>query len=95
MSASTVLFEGLRISISLLWVRISNCSRLSLYLWTARRMVITCFSVGKRYRAGNPCAGTFRGLHDLLCGLIHQLMIVPLDSDSDFFFDCHVIASLL
>ena len=45
--ASTVLAEGLTTSISRLWVRRSNCSRLSLYLWTARRMVTTSFLVGR------------------------------------------------
>ena len=44
-SASTVLGLGLLMSIRRLWVRRSNCSRLSLYLWTARRMVTTSFLV--------------------------------------------------
>src|SRR5574344_1850438 len=43
--ASTVSFVGLTMSINLLCVRISNCSRLSLYLNVARRTVYTCFSV--------------------------------------------------
>ena len=30
-----------------LWVRRSNCSLESLYLWTARRMVTTSFLVGR------------------------------------------------
>ena len=46
-SASTVLGLGLLMSIRRLWVRRSNCSRLSLYLWTARRMVTTSFLVGR------------------------------------------------
>ena len=33
-------------SIKRLWVLISNCSRESLYLWTALRIVYTSFSVG-------------------------------------------------
>lgn len=41
--ASTVFGVGTRISISLLCVLISNCSRESLYLWGARRIVITSF----------------------------------------------------
>ena len=36
-----------RMSIRRLWVRLSNCSRLSLYLWVARRMVTTSRSVGR------------------------------------------------
>src|SRR5699024_10010584 len=43
----------------------------------------------QRDRSGNPCARALRGLHDLLGGLIHQLMIVTLNSYPDFFFDCH------
>ena len=34
-------------------------------------------------------AGAAGGLHDFLSRLIHQLMIVPLDANADFFFDCH------
>src|SRR5690606_17553084 len=45
-SASTVCGVGLTISINRLCVRISNCSRESLYLCTARRIVMTCRSVG-------------------------------------------------
>jgi len=33
-------------SIKRLWVLISNCSRESLYLWTALRIVYISFSVG-------------------------------------------------
>ena len=43
---STVLGDGLTISINLLWVLISNCSLESLYLWTALNIVIISFSVG-------------------------------------------------
>ena len=46
-NASTVFCVGAITSISLLWVLCSNCSLESLYLWTALRMVITCFSVGR------------------------------------------------
>ena len=45
-SASTVLGVVLVMSISLLWVLCSNCSLLSLYLWTALKIVTTSFSVG-------------------------------------------------
>ena len=45
--ASTVFWVGFMMSISLLWVRRSNCSRLYLYLWTARRMVTISFLVGR------------------------------------------------
>ncbi len=45
-NASTVFGVGLTISIRRLCVRISNCSRESLYLCTARRIVYTDFSVG-------------------------------------------------
>ena len=34
---------------------------------------------GQGDRAGNPGAGAARGLHDLLCGSIDQLMIVALE----------------
>ena len=44
--ASIVFCDGLITSISLLWVLISNCSLLSLYLWTARRIVTISYSVG-------------------------------------------------
>ena len=50
--ASTVLGVDLVMSMRRLWVRRSNCSRLSLYLWTARRMVTTSFLVG------SSCTGT-------------------------------------
>jgi len=43
---STVCGVGLMMSIRRLCVRISNCSRESLYLCTARRIVYTVFSVG-------------------------------------------------
>ena len=47
---STVSGVGFTISIKRLWVLISNCSRESLYLWTALRIVYTSFSVGKGYQ---------------------------------------------
>ena len=37
----------------------------------------------------NAGTGTARRLHDLLCCLIHQLVVVSLDTNTDFFFDCH------
>src|SRR6478752_9137841 len=46
MSASTVLGVGSRMSISRLCVRISKCSRESLYLWGERITQYTFFSVG-------------------------------------------------
>ena len=47
MRESTVFAEGLYISIKRLCVRSSNCSRLSLYLCTARSIVTTSLSVGR------------------------------------------------
>ena len=46
MSESTVFGVGSRMSMSRLWVRISKCSRLSLYLWGERMTHHTFFSVG-------------------------------------------------
>ena len=46
MSASTVFGVGSRMSISRLWVRISKCSRESLYLCGERMTQYTFFSVG-------------------------------------------------
>ena len=43
----------------------------------------------QRHRPGNSGARALRCLNDLLGGGIHQLVIVPLESDPDFFFDCH------
>ena len=43
---------------------------------------------GERDGTGNASAGTASGLHDLASGLIDQLMIVTLNADTDFFFDC-------
>ena len=45
-SESTVFGVGSRMSMSRLWVRISKCSRLSLYLWGERITQNTFFSVG-------------------------------------------------
>src|SRR5690606_5102421 len=45
-SESTALGVGSTMSIRRLWVRISKCSRLSLYLWGERITAITFFSVG-------------------------------------------------
>ena len=39
--------------------------------------------------AGHAGAGALCGSNDLLRRLVHQLMIVPLDANSDFFLDCH------
>ncbi|EFM50013.1 hypothetical protein HMPREF0299_6005 [Corynebacterium matruchotii ATCC 14266] len=46
MSASTVFGVGSRMSIKRLCVRISKCSRESLYLWGERITAYTFFSVG-------------------------------------------------
>ena len=45
-SYTHLLLLGRRMSMRRLWVLISNCSRESLYLWTARRMVTISLSVG-------------------------------------------------
>src|SRR5450830_1028571 len=47
MSESTALGVGSMMSMSRLWVRISKCSRLSLYLWGDRMTQKTFFSVGR------------------------------------------------
>src|SRR5690606_19354 len=47
MSESTALGVGSTMSIRRLWVRISKCSRLSLYLWGDRMTQTTFFSVGR------------------------------------------------
>src|SRR5699024_11022318 len=47
MSESTALGVGSTMSIRRLWVRISKCSRLSLYLWGERMTHTTFFSVGR------------------------------------------------
>ena len=40
--------------------------------------------------AGDSGAGALGGLHDLLSGLVDQLMIVSLQADADhFFLSCH------
>src|SRR5690606_40280494 len=44
---STALGVGSTMSIRRLWVRISKCSRLSLYLWGDRMTQTTFFSVGR------------------------------------------------
>ena len=49
---------------------------------------------GQRDRAGNASASALSGLHDLLCRSIDQGCIVALQTDSDFFFDCHCIRLL-
>src|SRR6478735_10210292 len=46
MSESTALGVGSTMSMRRLWVRISKCSRLSLYLWGERMTHTTFFSVG-------------------------------------------------
>ena len=43
----------------------------------------------QRHGPAHACAGALCCLYDFLSGLVHQQMIVPLDSDPDFFFDCH------
>ena len=87
--ASITAFEGFKMSISLLCVRVSNCSRLSLYLCTARRMVITSFSVGSGTGPETVAPLLFRHFHNLLGRRVDQRVVIALQSDSDFFIDCH------
>ena len=72
-----------------LWVRISNCSRASLYLWGARRMVMISLRVRQRHGAGHLGTGTLRGFHDALGGSVEHLVIECLQADSDFLLVRH------
>lgn len=47
------------------------------------------FLGGERNRTRNASAGALCGFDNLFCCLIDKLMIIALQSDSDFFFDCH------
>ena len=48
------------------------------------------FLVGRQGdRAGHASASALCGLHDLCCSGIDQGCIIALQTDSDFFFDCH------
>ena len=96
MRASTaLLWLGLRISISLLWVRRSNCSRESLYLWTARRMVTTSFLVGSGMGPETLAPLRLAVSDDLFRALIDELVIVSLQPDADHFLVCHFGVSSL
>jgi len=72
-------------SIKRLCVRISNCSRLSLYLWGERRIVTISFSVGR---------GIGPLVNDLLGTLVDQVVLVGLELDADLLI-CHIISFLL
>ena len=50
---------------------------------------LSLIHIWERNRSGHAGACTLCRLHDFVGGLIHQLMIVTLDSDSDFLLDCH------
>ena len=45
--------------------------------------------------AGNGGAVSLGGLHNLLCALVDQLMVIGLQSNPDHFILCHVAAFLL
>ena len=69
-----------------LWVRRSNCSRLSLYLWTARRIVTISVLVGRgmgpeTFASVRLAASTM--VSAALSISVDQLMIVSLETDAD------------
>ncbi|SCI86212.1 Uncharacterised protein [uncultured Blautia sp.] len=44
---------------------------------------------GQRDGAGHGSAGALGGLHDLLCALVDDLMVIGLQPDADHFFLSH------
>ena len=70
-------------STSRLWVRISNCSRLSLSMNGDRRTVNFSMRVGQRHGADDVRAGPLGRLDDLGRRLIEQSVIVGLEADPD------------
>ena len=81
-------------SIRRLWVRISNCSRLSLYLWGERRMVTISFSVG-RGMGPETRAPVRLAVSTIVAGaLVDEIVLVGLELDADLLI-CHVIFLLL
>ena len=83
MRASTVFCVGLIMSMSLLCVLRSNCSRLSLYSWTARN------------GTGNLCVCSLSRLNDFLSRLVDELMVVGFKTDSNHFLCCCHLCFLL
>ena len=77
-------------STSRLWVRISNCSRLSLSMNGERRTVNFSIRVGQRHGTDDVGAGALGRLHDLGRRLIEQPVVVGLEADPDPLL-CHVV----
>ena len=81
-------------SMSRLCVRISKCSRLSLYLWGDRITTNTFFSVGRRHRAHDRGASTLYGVHDLARRSCRDLVVIRLEPDADL-LSRHAVLPLL
>ena len=82
-SASTVFGVGSRMSISRLWVRISKCSRESLYLCGERMTQYTFFSVGSGTGPTTLAPVRMTVSYDLARRGINGLMVVGLEPDAD------------
>ena len=72
-------------SMSRLWVRISNCSRLLRSMCGDRSTVYRSMRVGSGIGPCTSARVSLRGLHDLGRGAVEHLVVVPFHPDADAF----------